>query len=734
MPQEFASNPYRSDPQPVQTRRQHYLRTIFSAILMAWCFAQTITIFTLPLEEALAAYNKISNPFLTRLTVIFSLALLALILLLLRWEKPSDLLPELSLLSVQIYITALALRSPFVSLSIGFLLIEIALLALILRRRPKQIKLFIFSAYTFCAISLAKFLFNLGFAQNELAESERFRFFKEDQISASINWSQLSLILVILILSVVLLFFLREFGRRTFSAKTKLRFKKKFDKHIGLIVMTSVVILWFCLAEIMILRSWRLQTPTYDMGIFTQMFHGMKQTGLPITSVERDRILSHFAVHFSPILYLLLPIFYLFPSQLTLQMLQLLIVGSSFIPLLRITRKLNLPKSWSLITTALLMVSPQLLGSNLYDFHENCFLAPLILWLIDALLGRKRLQLLLFSLLTLMVKEDAAIYVFCIGLWALFTLPQQSIVSKPAELSERKGWSKRFIFLFLIVLPLIYFPFAISIIRILGGEPMLSRFAHLTAFPEEGLLGILLTLFLHPSPAIANAFTPGKVFYLLFVLAGFAFLPVLQKKAGHYFLLMPMFAINLLPNWIHQHQFAFQYGYGSVALLIFATLLFLYELLPLPRKEPLAESWEMGAGDKPGKRRQLEKMNGILSLALIFSIIFSLSYLLLPRIVSTDRAVEDVRLANDAREVLVEVPRDKKILASSRFVAAMGDIPSLYVVEYHNEMEIDPLVDFLVVDQFRANEKIRDLIFQYREAGYVESSLTGNQVLVLEAP
>lgn len=115
-----------------------------------------------------------------------------------------------------------------------------------------------------------------------------------------------------------------------------------------------------------------------------------------------------------------------------------------------------------------------------------------------------------------------------------------------------------------------------------------------------------------------------------------------------------------MPNWIHQHQFAFQYGYGSVVLLIFATLLFLYELLPLPRKEPLAESWEMGAGDKPGKKRQLEKMNGILSLALIFSIIFSLSYLLLPRIVSTDRAVEDVRLANDAREVLVEVPCDKE--------------------------------------------------------------------------
>ena len=43
------------------------------------------------------------------------------------------------------------------------------------------------------------------------------------------------------------------------------------------------------------------RTPTYDFGIFSQMFHRMRTTGLPTTTLERDGLLSHFAVHVSPV-------------------------------------------------------------------------------------------------------------------------------------------------------------------------------------------------------------------------------------------------------------------------------------------------------------------------------------------------------------------------------------------------------------------------------------------------
>ena len=48
-------------------------------------------------------------------------------------------------------------------------------------------------------------------------------------------------------------------------------------------------------------------TPNFDFGIFCNMFHNMRKTLLPLVTCERDKLLSHFAVHISPIYYLLLP-------------------------------------------------------------------------------------------------------------------------------------------------------------------------------------------------------------------------------------------------------------------------------------------------------------------------------------------------------------------------------------------------------------------------------------------
>ena len=70
-------------------------------------------------------------------------------------------------------------------------------------------------------------------------------------------------------------------------------------------------------------------SPVYDFGIFAQMFHSMKTTGLPMTTVERDGLLSHFRVHMSPIYYLMLPVYCLVPRPETLQVLQAAVMASA---------------------------------------------------------------------------------------------------------------------------------------------------------------------------------------------------------------------------------------------------------------------------------------------------------------------------------------------------------------------------------------------------------------------
>jgi hypothetical protein len=81
---------------------------------------------------------------------------------------------------------------------------------------------------------------------------------------------------------------------------------------------------------------WNNATSCYDMGIFSQMFYYMREYGSVLTTCERDGLLSHFAVHFSPIYYSLLPFYCLFPTPATLLVCQAVLVGSGVIPLVLI--------------------------------------------------------------------------------------------------------------------------------------------------------------------------------------------------------------------------------------------------------------------------------------------------------------------------------------------------------------------------------------------------------------
>ena len=76
---------------------------------------------------------------------------------------------------------------------------------------------------------------------------------------------------------------------------------------------------WFLFtAGLTILRYRMNYASAYDFGLFSQMYYYMDKCLLPLTTCERDGLLSHFAVHLSPIFYLLLPLYKLFPRPETL--------------------------------------------------------------------------------------------------------------------------------------------------------------------------------------------------------------------------------------------------------------------------------------------------------------------------------------------------------------------------------------------------------------------------------
>ena len=128
-------------------------------------------------------------------------------------------------------------------------------------------------------------------------------------------------------------------------------------------------------------RVYSFRSPTFDFGIFSQMFYYLKESGLPMTTVERDGLLSHSIRISIPIYYLMLPFYLLVPTPATLQVLQAAALAFAVLPLWKLGKHHGLTGSQRMLLCALLLLYPAYSGGISYDLHENCFLTPLILWL-----------------------------------------------------------------------------------------------------------------------------------------------------------------------------------------------------------------------------------------------------------------------------------------------------------------------------------------------------------------
>lgn len=157
-----------------------------------------------------------------------------------------------------------------------------------------------------------------------------------------------------------------------------------FRKVIVSLILSLAIGVTIYIAILLYAKEATLSLATYDKGLFAQMFANMARGLGPITTLERDRVLSHFAVHVSPIFYLMLPVYLLWPSPETLEVLQVLIVMSGIIPFILILRELKLSNWMKSILPLIYIFAPLLTTSHSFGLHENCFLPPLLLWLIYA--------------------------------------------------------------------------------------------------------------------------------------------------------------------------------------------------------------------------------------------------------------------------------------------------------------------------------------------------------------
>ncbi len=321
-------------------------------------------------------------------------------------------------------------------------------------------------------------------------------------------------------------------------------------------------------------RIFSFYSSTYDMGIFSQMFHSMKETGLPVTTLERDKVLSHFAVHVSPVYYLLLPFYALVPHPATLQVLQALVVISAVIPLWKLGTHHGLTQWQRLLLCTLLLLYPAFLGGTGFDLHENCFLTPALLWLFYSLEKRNGVMITVFALLTLSIKEDAAIYVAVIALWVLMRTLLQKEKDKKDLLTA----------LCLLAGSLLWFFLTTTYLKHRGDGVMEERYFNCMYNGNRSLWAVVRCIIVHPLKVLYECVDREKLKYIILTMAPLLGLPVLTRRYERFILLIPYILINLIPDFAYQHDVFYQYSFGSVAFLLYVSLLNLKDISGKTRK------------------------------------------------------------------------------------------------------------------------------------------------------
>lgn len=325
-------------------------------------------------------------------------------------------------------------------------------------------------------------------------------------------------------------------------------------------------------------RVYSFSAPSYDFGIFSQMFYYMRTTGAPLTTLERDGLMSHFAVHVSPVYYLMLPFFALAPYPATLQVLQAAVLASAVIPAWKIARRYGLSGPARVLVCALLLLFPAYSGGTSYDLHENCFLTPLLLWLLYGI-DRGSIPLAAVSaVLTLTVKEDAAMYVAVVALWAIL---------RALLRSARQERRRRLLGVGLLLGAVAWFLAATAYLSSDGEGVMTYRYKNFYFNDSSSLLTLVQAVIMCPMKAVYECMEPEKLGMLALTMGPLLGLPLLTRRYERYILLIPYLLMNLMSDYTYQYSIYYQYAFGSTALLIYLTIVNLADIR-LPRRRMAA--------------------------------------------------------------------------------------------------------------------------------------------------
>lgn len=304
------------------------------------------------------------------------------------------------------------------------------------------------------------------------------------------------------------------------------------SKNSSLKIVIGAAIAFFAICLLLTLHRYYTFYASYDQGIFNQVFwngiHGRwfqssLSSALSAKVVHQGQIpevyYHRLGQHFTPALLLWLTIYVIFPSPVTLTVLQVTLVTAAGIVLYILARQYLDPPLAAAIAISYYCANA-VIGPTLANFHDVCQIPLFVFSLLLAMEKRWWWLFWILAILILAVREDSGVILFGIGFYLICSKRYPKIGLAVCTLS----------FAYMLILTNLIMPLFSDDI---SDRFMMERFGQYAQGNEASTLEIIWGMISNPWRLIAEIFTPffGTIKYLLGQWLPLAFVPVVSPAA-----------------------------------------------------------------------------------------------------------------------------------------------------------------------------------------------------------
>jgi uncharacterized membrane protein len=334
-------------------------------------------------------------------------------------------------------------------------------------------------------------------------------------------------------------------------------FKAKQNTIDWILLVVVMIVYALEMSRQAVLRYEVFQATAFDLGNMDQVLwntiHG-RLFQFTNQAIDWYGPPTRLAVHFEPIILPLSLLYAFHADPRILLVFQTLVLASGALPVFLLTRYF-LPE-WPILGALMAvgyLLSPALLGLNIFDFHPLSLATPLLLYAVLALTYRRYGWFILACILAAACKEDVPLTVAMLGILVVwkYKLPRLGTVLIIGGIL----WSA---LAFLVIIPHFY-PGA-------QHNNFWYRYEQLGSSPGAAIINIVL----HPWLLFTTFITLDRLYYLANLVRSTGFLPLLAPE----WLIpaLPTLAVNLLSTDPNTYSGVYQYNAAIIPFIMIAAI------------------------------------------------------------------------------------------------------------------------------------------------------------------